>query len=104
MESESEQRKMSLRDRITSILQKELTPIYLTVTDFSESHKGHAGYKDGGETHFNVVIVSDEFSGKSSVARHKMIYALLELELKTQIHALTLKTLTEEEAKHKSVF
>lgn len=95
---------MSLRDRITSILGKELTPIYLDVTDFSESHRGHTGYREGGESHFSVVIVADAFSGKSVIDRHKMIYALLEQELRTHIHALTLKTLTADEAEKRNMF
>ena len=95
---------MSVRDRITSILSKELTPIYLDVTDFSETHRGHAGYKEGGETHFSITIVSDRFSEKSKVERHKMVYALLQKEMSTQIHALTLKTLTADEADKKRNF
>lgn len=95
---------MSVRDRITSILSKELTPIYLDVVDFSETHRGHAGYKEGGETHFSITIVSDEFSGKSKVERHKMVYALLQKEMSAQIHALTLKTLTPAEADKKRNF
>lgn len=89
---------MSLREVITSILTKELTPIYIKVTDFSESHRGHAGYGEKGESHFDVLIVSDEFSGKSKIDRQRMVYKILEQEMKSQIHALTLKTLTAEEA------
>ncbi len=89
---------MSVQERITSILTKALTPIYLKVTDFSEKHRGHAGYGENGESHFDVVIVSDVFSGKSRVDRQKLIYGLLEEEMKLQIHALTLKTLTAAEA------
>jgi BolA protein len=95
---------MSLREVITSILTKELTPIYIQVTDFSESHRGHAGYGEKGESHFDVVIVSDIFSGKSRIDRQKMIYKLLENEMKTKIHALTLKTLTVDEADKKRNF
>ena len=95
---------MSLRERITSILTKELTPIYLDVTDFSERHRGHAGYGEKGESHFDVVIVSDIFSGKSRVDRQRVIYDVLAEELKSQIHALTLKTLTVEEAKKRKLF
>lgn len=95
---------MSLRERITSILTKELTPIYLNVTDFSEKHRGHAGYGEKGESHFDVVVVSDIFSGKSRVARQKLVYGFLADELKTQIHALTLKTLTPEEAAMRNKF
>lgn len=94
---------MSLRERIISILTKELTPIYLDVTDFSERHRGHAGYGENGESHFDVTIVSDIFSGKSRVDRQKLIYGFLEAELKTQIHALTLKTLTGEEAEKRQL-
>ena len=95
---------MSMQERITSILTKELTPIYIKVTDFSEKHRGHAGYGEKGESHFDVVIVSDVFVGKSRVERQKLVYALLEEELKTQIHALTLKTLTTEEADKRHKF
>ena len=95
---------MSLREVIISILTKELTPIYLEVTDFSERHKGHAGYRDGGETHFDVVVVSDIFSGKSRIERQKLVYKILEEEMKSKIHALTLKTLTPDEADKKRNF
>jgi BolA protein len=95
---------MSLREVIISILTKELTPIYLEVTDFSERHKGHAGYREGGETHFDVVVVSDMFSGKSRIERQKLVYKILEEEMKSKIHALTLKTLTPDEADKKRNF
>lgn len=95
---------MSLREVITSILTKELTPIYIQVTDFSEKHRGHSGYREGGETHFDVVVVSDTFSGKSRVDRQKIVYKILENELKTKIHALTLKTMTAEEADKRQNF
>jgi BolA protein len=95
---------MSLREVIISILTKELTPIYLEVTDFSERHKGHSGYREGGETHFDVVIVSNVFSGKSRIERQKIVYKILEEEMKSKIHALTLKTLTADEADKKRNF
>ena len=95
---------MSLREVIISILTKELTPIYLEVTDFSERHKGHSGYREGGETHFDVVIVSNAFSGKSRIERQKIVYKILEEEMRSKIHALTLKTLTADEADKKRNF
>ncbi len=93
-----------MRDVIISILTKELTPIYLEVTDFSERHKGHAGYGEKGESHFDIVIVSNSFSGKSKIERQRSIYQALELEMKTRIHALTLKTMTPEEADKRQSF
>lgn len=94
---------MSLQNSIISILTKELTPIYLNVTDFSEKHRGHAGYGEKGESHFDVLIVSDVFLGKSKIDRHKMVYKCLGAEMKSQIHALTLKTFTCEEAKNRKL-
>ena len=64
----------------------------------SARHAGHAGAREGGETHFNVEIVSAEFAGKSRVARQRLVYALLSEELKGPIHALSLITRTPEEA------
>lgn len=95
---------MSLRERIISILTKELTPIYLKVVDFSEKHRGHVGYGEKGESHFDVIVVSDVFSGKSRVERQKLVYGFLAEEMKSQIHALTLKTLTVEEADKRQLF
>jgi len=95
---------MSLCDHIKSILTDALTPIYLKVTDFSESHKGHSGYREKGESHFNIVIVSNIFEGKSRIERQKVIYSLLATELRTKIHALTLKTMTVNEAEKKTNF
>ena len=50
------------------------------------------------ETHFNVEVVSEAFSGKLPVARHRMVYALLDEEIKDGVHALSLKTKTPAEA------
>ncbi len=47
--------------------------------------------------HFQVVVVSEAFSGKPMVEQHKMVYAPLREALAEQIHALTLKTYTPEE-------
>lgn len=53
------------------------------------------------ETHFRAIITSDAFVNKSSLARHRMVNALLKEELAREggIHALQLKTLTVEEAR-----
>jgi BolA protein len=57
-------------------------------------HEGHAGYRPGGETHFNVYIVSPAFEGKSRVERHRMVNTTLEAELKGSVHALAIKAQT----------
>ena len=58
--------------------------------DDSHRHEGHAGHRPGGETHFNVHIVSDAFKGKSRIDRHRMINAVLKEELANKIHALAI--------------
>jgi len=49
---------------------------------------------EGDGTHFNAIIVSDEFEGKLPVERHKLVYSALGETMKEQIHALSMKTLT----------
>lgn len=84
--------------QIEAALQEALSPRIVRVEDDSARHAGHAGAAPGGETHFNVEVVSDAFVGKSRVERQRMVYGLLEVEFKTGLHALSLKTQTPEEA------
>ena len=68
---------MALKDRISEIVTRELRPTELRVDDESHLHAGHAGSREGGETHFRIDVVSEAFAGKSRVARHRMINDLL---------------------------
>ena len=61
----------------------------------SELHKGHSG--NNGGSHFNIKIVSEEFSGKSRMERHRMIYKALGDLFPNTIHALSIKAITKEE-------
>ncbi|CAA7025361.1 unnamed protein product [Microthlaspi erraticum] len=80
--------------RIREKLEKELSPVELEVEDVSYQHAGHAAVRGSaggdGETHFNLRIVSDGFQGKSLVKRHRMIYDLLQEELQSGLHALSI--------------
>ena len=81
--------------RIREKLKKELEPVELEVEDVSYQHAGHAGVRGSdGETHFNVKVVSKEFEGKSLVKRHRLIYSLLQEELETGLHALSIEAKT----------
>lgn len=75
-----------------------LSPERLDVTDESHLHAGHAGAREGGQSHFRLLIVADAFEGLSRVARQRLVNDLLREELKGPIHALAMKTLTPEEA------
>ena len=74
-----------------------LNPIKLDIINESYKHKGHGGWNESGETHFNLLIVSDNFIDQNKIQRHKLIYRLLAEQLKNQIHALSIQTYTKEE-------
>lgn len=83
---------------IESKLREGLAPEYLEIRDDSAAHQGHSGWREGGESHFDVVIVSQQFEGKSRVSRQRMVFALLKEEMTGQIHALSLQCKTPDEA------
>lgn len=80
---------MNMKDRISARL-VTLNPLELDVIDESEKHRGHGGWREGGETHFRVHIRAAAFDGVSRVERHRRINALLEDEFKAGIHALAI--------------
>ena len=89
---------MRTQDQITEKLTKAFAPESLRVVDESHLHAGHAGHRPGGETHYRVYIVADAFRGKSRVRRHQLGYAALGERMRGEIHALSMRTLTPEEA------
>ena len=76
--------------RITDKLTQAFSPELLQVDNESHMHSVPAG----SESHFKVVIVTDQFEGRRLVQRHQSIYALLADELKGSVHALALHTCT----------
>jgi BolA protein len=81
---------MPLADWITETLQETLRPTHLTVIDESEQHRGHGGWREGGETHFRIDIVSEAFAGKSRVARHRLVNDALRGAFERGLHALAI--------------
>jgi BolA protein len=67
-----------------------LVPEHLELVDESAKHAGHAGAAPGGNTHWRLTLVSAAFAGKSTVARHRMIYAALGDLMQNPIHALAI--------------
>lgn len=84
----------AVANTIDNKLRSRFAPSRLSVEDESSRHRGHAGYREGGETHFRVEIVSAEFEGKTRVARQRLVYETLKDELAGGVHALALTTLT----------
>jgi BolA protein len=81
---------VSVADEIRSRL-ATLEPQALELTDNSAQHAGHAGAAPGGNTHWRLVIVSPAFSGRNTVARHRMVYDALRDLMNRPIHALEIE-------------
>lgn len=81
---------MRVQEAISRKLTETFAPQSLRVLDESRHHEGHAGHREGGETHFRIYIVADAFRGKSRIARHRMINETLAHELRSGVHALAI--------------
>lgn len=81
---------MSVAETMRKKLDAAFAPVVLDVVDESEKHRGHGGWREGGETHFHVRIVSDAFAGQSRVARSRAVHKALAAELADRVHALAL--------------
>ena len=81
---------MSVRATIISKLTARFKPTALSVVDESAQHAGHAAMKGlpASETHFSLEIVSVSFKGMSKVEMQRAVYATLEEEVKSRVHAL----------------
>ena len=78
-------------DRIQLKLTQAFAPTQLNVIDDSDKHKGHAGAREGGESHFTVIIEAKACAGVSRVASQRMINHVLVEDLAGPIHALSLQ-------------
>lgn len=83
--------------KVQTGLQKKLTehfkPRHLEIINESDQHN----VPPGSESHFKLVLVSDDFAGKTLVARHQSVYKILNQDMQDGIHALALHTYTPQE-------
>jgi BolA protein len=84
---------MSRYQRIHDILSKELHPNPLMIEDESNRHN----VPEGAESHFKVTAVSSQFNDLKRLERHRLMNNLLQHELTTGLHALSLHLYTPEE-------
>lgn len=84
---------MTIQQEIETRLLRELTPSHLEVDNESHMHS----VPPNSETHFRVVVVSEEFVALRRVARHQRVYQLLAEELEGPVHALALHTYSPQE-------
>ena len=82
-------------ERIAMIREKLeacFNPVQLMIIDESHKHAGHAGAKGGG--HFVIHIVAEQFTGKSPIQRHRMIYDAMGELMQGEVHALSIRAET----------
>ena len=81
-------------NQLAQRLHEKLTPGQLEVLDESAAHAGHAGADGTGSgTHFRVRIASPLFTGKTRVARHRLVYDALQDFIDQGVHAIAIETL-----------
>ena len=81
---------MPMSERIRARLEDAFAPTLLEITDDSEAHRGHAGFQEGGESHWRVKIHAPAFAEMSRISRHRAVHAALGPEIIGAIHALQL--------------
>ncbi|MEM6307470.1 MAG: BolA family protein [Pseudomonadota bacterium] len=79
-----------MANRIKDILTDSFNPTEIEVHDVSEQHRGHAGYQDGGESHFDVKLRADCFGPMTRIERHRAVHRALGQDIIDRIHALSL--------------
>jgi BolA family transcriptional regulator, general stress-responsive regulator len=82
-------------EKIRAALTAHLAPVRLVIRDDSAAHAGHAGAREGG--HFSVVVVSEQFAGRTRMQRHQLVYAAVSDLMRTDIHALSIQAMTPQE-------
>ena len=70
----------------------DIKPELIEIEDDSDKHAGHAGNTGGG--HYNLLIVSDAFSGLTLIKRHRLVFEQVESLMKSKIHALSIQAKT----------
>ncbi len=81
---------MATADTISRKLIEALQPNEIDVQDVSDQHAGHAGWREGGGTHFEITMKAAAFAGKSRIQKHRMVNTILAEDLASSVHALQL--------------
>ncbi|CCB67624.1 BolA family transcriptional regulator [Hyphomicrobium sp. MC1] len=89
---------MSVTGRLREKLMIALKPTRLDIINESELHASHRNSPGTDESHFRILVVSEAFSGKSRIERHRLVNDLLKDELAGGVHALALSTIAPGEA------
>ena len=88
---------MNRKLRIEKIIRNTIKPNLMSVKDVSEEHRGHNSFREGVESHFEIMLVSEKFSNKSKIKRHRVVNEMLKEEFLSDLHSVTLKLYSVEE-------
>tara|TARA_B100000035_G_C20872217_1_gene496735 strand:- start:49 stop:318 length:270 start_codon:yes stop_codon:yes gene_type:complete len=86
---------MEIKKEIKKRLEKKLDLIHFEIKDFTGRHLNHKLHEGG--FHLETTIVSDDFTDKTLIERHRLVYDAMGELMKHEIHALSMKTLTRDE-------
>ena len=86
---------MKYIDKIKNLILENLSSAKVEIIDQSNQHSGHGDPNKG--SHFNAIIISNEFKNLTLLQRHQKIYKILGKEMGSKIHAFSMKTLTPKE-------
>ena len=90
---------MKRKINIENLILKNYEPEFFSVIDVSEQHRGHQNFKEGLESHFEIIVVSDSFINIKRIERHRMVNQSLKDEFLSDLHSALIKTYTIEEYK-----
>ena len=82
---------MGVTEIITEKLKNAFDPEIFELIDDSEKHRGHGGWREGGESHFRLRMTSERFAGQGRVQRQRAVNRVLAEELAGPLHALTME-------------
>ena len=91
---------MNRKLKIEQIILKSFDPYFFSVLDVSEQHRGHQNFKENIESHFEIIIVSEQFKNMKRIDRHRIVNHNLKEEFSSDLHSAIIKTYTIEEFKN----
>ena len=91
-----------MKEKIAKHLMEQFSPVYFEISDESHFHKGHRGVKKAENTHFKILVVSNNFLDKNLVQRQREINKACQIYFDQGLHALAIRTYTIEEWRQKN--
>ena len=92
---------MSIQQKIIDLIQSQLQPDYFDCINVSHQHQGHSGDNGSGDTHFQLIVVSDQFEGRTRILRHKAVMDVISCLFEEGLHAASIKVYTNNEYKQR---